>query len=167
MENSKPHAIFKTATIRNYSPLLWARKRLKIMRRESGSCVLFSIPVTGLFPLRCNSHAPCGRSRACKPAEIPCETSCVCCDRECEAASAAVTVNHSSKSCPVCSCSTPKPGSAVNSTINKWSCWQTESDHSWGKVKNAVALMCVDVSICVSVWVGRDVFNSVCVCVFV
>lgn len=47
MEYSKRHTISRTATIMSYSTLLWAKKRLKIMRRESGCCVLSSIPLTG------------------------------------------------------------------------------------------------------------------------
>lgn len=50
MECSKPHTIFKAATIMSFSMWLWAKKRLKIMRHESGGCVLFSIAVTGHGP---------------------------------------------------------------------------------------------------------------------
>lgn len=48
-------------------PPSWAKKRLKIMRRESGCCVLSTIPVTSLgncLFFRPSSNRVCGRSCA-------------------------------------------------------------------------------------------------------
>lgn len=64
MENSKPHAIFTTATIRNYSTIQRAKKRLKIMRRESGSFIFYSHHRPGQILFCCNSNTPCGARRS-------------------------------------------------------------------------------------------------------